>query len=75
MKRYLIALDVGGTKADAVLFSEDGEVIARRVDPAGIPFDHGVQKTLSNCKSTIDRLTAYAGVHVSSFYAAIATVE
>ena len=65
MKRYLIALDVGGTKADAVLFSEDGEVIARRVDPAGIPFDHGVEKTLKNCKSTIDKLISEANVTVA----------
>ena len=75
MKRYLIAIDVGGTKADAVLFSEEGEVIARRVDPAGIPFDHGVEKTLQNCKNTVDKLIASAGVKVSAFYAAIATVE
>lgn len=71
----MIALDVGGTKADAVLFSDDGEVIARRVDPAGIPFDHGVEKTLKNCKSTIDKLISSANVPVSAFYAAIATVE
>ena len=75
MTRYLIALDVGGTKADAVLFSENGEVLARRVDPAGIPFDHGVEKTLQNCKNTVNKLIASAGVKVSAIYAAIATVE
>ena len=75
MKKYLIAIDVGDTKADAVLFSDDGEVIARCVDPAGIPFDHGVEKTLQNCKNTIDKLMASANVPVCALYAAIATVE
>lgn len=73
--RYLAALDVGGTKADAVLFRETGEVIARVVDPAGTPFDYGLEATLEKCRATVEKLLAYADAPVAVLYASIATVE
>ena len=74
-KRYFAAMDVGGTKADAVLFTEDGSVIAHIIDPAGIPFDHGVETTTSNCKRTLDKLFEAADAPIEALYCAIATVE
>ncbi len=73
--RYLIALDVGGTKADAVLFRDDGEIVAHVIDPAGIPFDHGIEVTTENCKNTVNKLLAAADAPVDALYGAIATVE
>ena len=73
--RYFAALDVGGTKADAVLFTESGEIVAHVIDPAGIPFDHGLETTTSNCKRTLDKLFSYADGPIETLYCAIATVE
>ncbi|MBQ2757950.1 MAG: hypothetical protein IJF31_05625 [Clostridia bacterium] len=74
-KRYFAALDVGGTKAEAVLFSQAGEIVARVVDPAGTPFENGVARTQQNCKHTLDKLLAVADGPVESLYAAIASVQ
>lgn len=74
-EKLLIALDVGGTKADAVLFKENGEIIAHLVEPGGIPFDFGVEKSTSALLSTLNRLLSYANAPVDSMYCAIATVE
>ena len=74
-KRYFAALDVGGTKAEAILFRETGEVVARVVDPAGTPFENGVEKTLANCKGTLDKLLTKADGTVTALYAAIASVQ
>ena len=73
--RYLAALDVGGTKADAVLFRENGEIVKRVVDPAGTPFDQGLEITLSNCRNTLKKLFSYADGPIEALYASIATVE
>lgn len=73
--RYLAALDVGGTKADAILFRETGEIVARVVDPAGTPFDYGLDATLEKCRATLEKLLAHADAPVAALYASIATVE
>lgn len=73
--RYLAALDVGGTKADAILFCETGEIVARVVDPAGTPFDYGLEATLEKCRATLEKLLAHADAPVAVLYASIATVE
>lgn len=74
-EKYLVALDVGGTKADAILFRTNGEIIAHVVDPGGIPFDHGLELTLNNCKRTVDKIIACSACEISALYGAIATVE
>ena len=73
--RYLAALDVGGTKAEAILFRENGEIVARVVDPAGTPFENGVARTLQNCKHTLDKLLAHADGPIDALYAAVASVQ
>jgi N-acetylglucosamine kinase-like BadF-type ATPase len=74
-KRYFVALDVGGTKAEAVLFLQSGEIVARVVDPAGTPFENGVERVQENCKHTLDKLLAMADGPVEALYAAIASVQ
>ena len=73
--RYLAAIDIGGTKADAILFRDTGEIVARVVDPAGTPFDQGLELTLGNCASTLGKLFAHADGPIDALYASIATVE
>lgn len=73
--RYFAALDVGGTKAEAVLFRETGEIVARVVDPAGTPFEIGAEGTLQNCKATLDELFAHADGPVEALYAAVASMQ
>ncbi len=75
--QYLIALDIGGTKADAVLFTPEGHIAHRVVDPAGTPFEYGVEATLSKTGATVRRLLAALpeGGEVIALYASIATVE
>lgn len=73
--RYLAAIDIGGTKADAVLFRETGEIVLHVNDPAGTPYDLGLERTLENCRRTIGKLLARADGPVVALYASIATVE
>ena len=74
-EQYLAAIDVGGTKADTILFRPSGEIVARVVDPAGTPFDYGLEATLEKCRATLERLLSYADAPVQVLYASIATVE
>lgn len=74
-EQYLAALDVGGTKADAVLFKTTGEIVAHIVDPGGVPFELGLERALNNCLSTAERLISYADGPVTALYGAIAAVE
>ena len=71
----MIALDVGGTKTDAVLFSSLGEVICRKRTAGGIPFDCGVEATVENCILAVNSLIEESGILPSALYASIATVE
>lgn len=73
--KTLAALDVGGTKAYAVLFREDGEILARVIDPAGTPFDYGLEPTLEKCRATLEKLFSHADGPIDALYASIATVE
>jgi len=74
-KKYAIALDVGGTKIDALLVASDGTVVKRVCAKGGIPFDHGVDTTLKNCFSAIKKLLKSRKEKCETLYAAIATVE
>ena len=44
MSDYLLALDVGGTKSDCVLFTADGTVVRRVVTPGANPLDLGLEE-------------------------------
>ena len=73
--RYLAALDVGGTKADAVLFRPDGEIVAHVVDVGKPPFDHGTEAAAAAAAATLGKLFAYADGPIEALYASVATVE
>ena len=74
-EKYLIALDVGGTKADAVLFKESGEIVRRYVGLGGSPIDFGLEKCIERILDTVENLLDGFSHTVESLYAAIATVE
>lgn len=74
-KRYLAALDVGGTKADAVLFRDTGEIVAHVIDKGVTPFDTGAEQSAKACIDTLKKLFAYADGPVDALYASVATVE
>ena len=73
--RYLAAIDVGGTKADAVLFRDTGEVVAHVIDKGVTPFDTGAEVSAKATVATLDKLFAYADGPVDALYASVATVE
>lgn len=74
-KKYLVALDVGGTKADAVLFTDDGTVVNRLVESGGIPLDTGLEKCEEHYIDIVNRLIAPYCDSVEAFYASVATIE
>ena len=74
-EKYLIALDVGGTKADTVLFRENGEIVKRYVGLGGSPFDFGLEACLERILGTVEQLLDGFPHRIEALYAAIATVE
>ena len=72
---YLIALDVGGTKADAVLLKTSGEIVKRHVGLGGSPFDFGLEACLERILGTVEELLDGFPHKIEALYAAIATVE
>jgi hypothetical protein len=56
--RYLAAVDMGGTKAEGVVFTEDGAVVCRVVEKGGAPFDNGVDYSINNLCKCVDALIA-----------------
>ena len=64
--RYLAAVDMGGTKAEGVVFKEDGEVVFRAVEKGGAPFDNGVDYSIANLCKCIDGLITNFHLPVST---------
>ena len=73
--RYLAAVDMGGTKAEGVVFREDGEVVCRVVEKGGAPFDNGVDYSIANLCKCIDGLIAGAPEMPVSLYIGAAACE
>ena len=73
--RYLAAVDMGGTKAEGVVFREDGEVVCRVVEKGGAPFDNGVEYSITNLCKCIDGLVAGAPEMTVSLYIGAAACE
>ena len=57
----MAAFDLGGTKIDAVLFTEDGTVLRHIVAPGGSPLDIGPERSVENVVAVMERLTEGAG--------------
>ena len=73
--RYLAAVDMGGTKAEGVVFKEDGEVVCRVVEKGGAPFDNGVDYSITNLCKCIDGLIAGSPEMPVSLYIGAAACE
>lgn len=73
--RYLAAVDMGGTKAEGVVFKEDGEVVFRAVEKGGAPFDNGVDYSIANLCKCVDALVAGAPEKPAAFYLGAAACE
>lgn len=73
--RYLAAIDVGGTKADAVLFRPTGDIVAHVVDKGVTPFDTDAVTSAEATVATLNKLFAHADGPVDALYASVATVE
>lgn len=74
-ERYLAALDLGGTKADAVLFKPTGEIVAHILAPGGVPLELGLERVLNNCIETLERLFSYADGPIAALYGSLAAAE
>lgn len=74
-KRYFAALDLGGTKAEAILFREDGQILSRLVRPGGAPFEDGPEKARNNSISVVRELLSLHEVPVAALYCSIASVQ
>ncbi len=70
-KNYLIAIDGGGTKTEFVLYTEDGQVVARQLLSGTNPNVCGIENSCKTLKSGIDALLCEGG-HVNFIYAGIA---
>lgn len=62
MSNLLVAIDGGGTKTDAVLFTADGEILSRVTAPGCNPNDFGWQRAADVLEDALDALLrAYGG--------------
>jgi len=74
-QRYLAAVDMGGTKAEGVVFTEDGAVVCRVVEKGGAPFDNGVDYSINNLCKCVDALLAVSPERPVAFYLGAAACE
>lgn len=74
-RKILAALDVGGTKADAVLFDQTGKVLRHVVGKGSVPVEIGVDATNENLLGVMNQLTGDFDGDVDAFYASIATMD
>lgn len=75
MADYLIALDVGGTKTDAVLFTPDGTVLRHAVALGANPLDVGLGEACRRYLQAINALLGDDITHVRALYGGIACIE
>ena len=72
---YLAAIDMGGTKAEGVVFTPDGNIIYRVVEKGGAAFDNGLDYTLTNLCRAISALVENSPEMPSVFYLGCAACE
>ena len=70
MKKLLIAQDIGGSKAESVLFSENGEILHRVVEHGVNALDKGCQAAVECCTYGASAVTA--GEKIRGIYCGIA---
>ena len=69
---YLIAIDSGGTKTDAVLFDETGHILMRDVSAGANGNDIGKENARDILLAAIKRLAAEAPKPVKAVYGGVA---
>lgn len=62
MHKYVIGIDGGGTKTDAVLVAHDGRVLSRRIAGASNPNDVGIDASAELIRTLAGKLADGAGV-------------
>lgn len=72
MTDYMIALDVGGTKTDGVLFTPDGKIHRHVVTPGANPLDLGLDEAMKRYLHAIHALLGDDIPRVRALYAGIA---
>lgn len=75
-KKYYAGFDVGGTKFDAVLFTDDGHIVERILGKGGNPVDLGFDNAKVHYLGILNRLFEKAdGGHIVTLYGSVAAVE
>ncbi len=69
---YVIGIDTGGTKTEAVLAATDGRLLRREVTGGGNPLDVGVDATRDAILAVAEKLAGEAPGPVEAVYAGIA---
>ncbi|MBR5231164.1 MAG: hypothetical protein IKW00_02820 [Clostridia bacterium] len=72
MPDYFIALDVGGTKSDGVLFTPDGHILRHIITPGANPLDLGFDAAMERYLQSIRLLLSKDVSRVKGMYAGIA---
>jgi len=72
MAEYMIALDVGGTKTDGVLFTPDGRILRHVVTPGANPLDLGLETAVGRYLDAIRMLMGDDIPRVRSLYGGVA---
>ena len=72
MSDFLMALDVGGTKTDGVLFTPDGTIHRHVIMPGANPLDLGLETALERYLNAINALLGDDVKRVRCLYAGIA---
>lgn len=72
MTDYLIALDVGGTKTDGVLFTPDGTVVRHVITPGANPLDLGLDEAIRRYLQAIRALLSDDIPRVRALYGGVA---
>lgn len=70
--RYLIAMDGGGTKTDAVLFDETGRILAFERGPGSNATDLGERESRERVLALFESVRKKAPERIAAFYGAIA---
>lgn len=72
MNNCMIALDVGGTKTDGVLFTPDGHILRHVITPGANPLDLGLQTAMERYLYAVHALMGEDFPRVRSLYGGIA---
>lgn len=67
-QQYLIAVDAGGTKTEAVLFTADGALVRHLMRPGINPLVSGLDDAVGKCLAILNELCAAAPAPVAAAY-------